>query len=82
MPSPVTGVLKRGRQENDVQTNRDEGHKKTEAETGLVGPQGLSAAKSRQELDGPREGALESGDRPRPCGHLHVRLLASRTVGE
>lgn len=58
MPSPVTGVLKRGRQENDMQMNRDEGHKKTEAEAGLIGPQAMSAAKSRRELDGPREDAL------------------------
>lgn len=61
-------------------TDRRKVHVMTEAEIGVSGHKPKSAG-SHQELEGAREHSPpEPSEGPRPCRHLDVRLLTSRSL--
>ena len=63
-------------------TQRGEGHVKTEEETGVMQPQ-VKKHLGPPELQEARKGPpLEPSEGVWPCQHLSFRLLASRTVRE
>lgn len=82
-PKSNDNVLKRERQgETRTDTQRADGHVKTEVETGMMLPEAKELLEPLEAGRGKKGSSLEPSEGARPYRYLHFRLLASRSVRE